>query len=274
MLWNDFNNRLIYTATLVAQTGLRIGGSGQVADPAASNLPVIKDARGVPFIPGSSLRGALRSHIERIVRALQSEVGNGKGACNPLDEKHWCVTKEAIDDWKDDQVADNENHDERRAMWLFDKTCAVCRVFGSPWLASRVRFNDLFSVHTVRPETRDGVAIDRDKETVKEGGKFDFETVPAGSRFSLEVVADNLDERERGMLWLGLEELKRGQILVGGFKGRGLGRVVLENERLRMVDGSDRKALRQYLLDGEPPPIGIGQAEKWLEVFVNSLGGQ
>jgi hypothetical protein len=73
------------------------------------------------------------------------------------------------------------------------------------------------------------------------------------------------------MLWLGLEELKRGQILVGGFKGRGLGRVVLENERLRMVDGSDRKTLRQYLLDGEPPTVGIGQAERWLEVFVNSL---
>lgn len=270
MLWQNFDNRLIYTATLVAQTGLRIGGSGQAADPAVSDLPVIKDARGTPFIPGSSLRGALRSHVERIVRTFQPEIGNGQGACNPLDEKQWCVTKHAIDDW---EAADEENRDEERAAWLLAETCAVCRVFGSPWLASRVRFNDLFGAPTVRAETRDGVAIDRDKETVKEGGKFDFETVPAGSRFSLEVVADNLDERERGMLWLGLEELKRGQIFVGGFKGRGLGRVVLENESLRMVDGSDRKALRQYLLNGELPPVGIEQAATWMEKFVDSLGG-
>lgn len=288
MLWNDFSNRLIFTATLVTQTGLRIGGSGQSADPAAPDLPVIKDAQGMPFIPGSSLRGALRSHIERIVRTLQPEVGEGRGACNPLDEKNWCVTKDRLDAWderwrEDRDKADPDRksemereRDAHRATWIFEQTCCICRVFGSPWLASRVRLSDLFCVHTVHPETRDGVAIDREKETVKERGKFDFETVPVDSLFSLEILADNLDEQERGLLWLGIEELKRGQILVGGFKGRGLGRVTLTDERLRMVDGTDRQGLRQYLLSGEPPGISTDQAEKWMDAFIHSLsaGGQ
>jgi CRISPR/Cas system CSM-associated protein Csm3 (group 7 of RAMP superfamily) len=113
---------------------------------------------------------------------------------------------------------------------------------------------------------RDGVAINREKETVE--NKYDFETVPPGSRFALEIVAENLDEQERGLLWLGIEELRRGQILVGGFKGRGLGRVTLEDERLRLVEQS---GLRAYLLSGELPVITIKEADGWLERFVNAL---
>ena len=77
MNWNSFNSRLIFTANLVAQTGLRVGAAGQAAEPAAPDLPVMKDARERPFIPGSSLRGALRSHIERIVRTLEPQPGAG-----------------------------------------------------------------------------------------------------------------------------------------------------------------------------------------------------
>jgi len=63
MKWDTFENRLRITGELVAVTGVRVGMSAESAMPTATDLPVIKDANGRPFIPGSSLRGAVRAHI-------------------------------------------------------------------------------------------------------------------------------------------------------------------------------------------------------------------
>jgi len=268
MMWDMFENRLVITATLTAQTGLRIGAGTQSSEPTASDLPVIKLADGRPFIPGSSLRGVLRSHIERIVRTFEPEAGNGRGACIPVVESEWCISSKRRQEEILKEIPGGATNDREYARKIFYHSCRVCRVFGSPWLASRVRISDLPCVNGATPETRDAVAIDRDKETV--ANKYDFEAMPAGSQFRLEIVADNLDEAERGLLWLGIEELKRGQILIGGFKGRGLGRTTLENLQLRFVD---RSRLRDYLLTGEIPEIDESEAQKWLETLVRELTG-
>lgn len=275
MMWDTFDSRLLFTAELVTKTGLRVGAGGRSAEPTASDLPVMKTADGKPFIPGSSLRGVLRSHIERIVRAFEPDKsGNGKGACNPLavSEKEGadfsaCVTDGKVKAWRE-ELRNRPNGDLVFAQRVWDNSCRVCRVFGSPWLASRVRISDLPCLNGAEAETRDAVAIDREKETV--ANKYDFEAVPVESRFGLEIVADNLDEAERGLLWLGIEELRRGQILVGGFKGRGLGRVALENLRLRFLD---RKSLRNYLLSGEMPLCDESNAQAWLEKLLKELAG-
>jgi len=265
MVWDKFENRLVLTAKLVAETGLRIGAGGQSADPAASDLPVIKTIDGKPFIPGSSLRGVLRSHVERIVRAFEA-VGPGKGACNPIEQGKLCVTDE-----RREQIRNDASDGEAYARTIFDESCRVCRVFGSPWLASRVRISDLLCVNGAEAETRDAISIDREKETV--ANKYDFEAVPIGSKFQLEIVADNLSEVERGLLWLGIEELRRGQILVGGFKGRGLGRVKLDNLQLHFVEGKDKDKLRSYLLTGELPRCDLSLAQTWLEKLIQELSG-
>ena len=263
MMWDAFENRLILTAELVAQTGLRVGAGPQSAEPTASDLPVIKSVDEKPFIPGSSLRGVLRSHVERIVRAFEPEAGEGQGACVPVVESEWCISAE-----QREQIRREASDDEEYARTIFDRSCRVCRVFGSPWLASRVRISDLPCVNHAVAETRDAVAIDREKETV--ANKYDFEALPANSRFQLEIVADNLDEVERGLLWLGIEELRRGQILIGGFKGRGLGQVTLASLQLRFVD---QKGLRNYLLTGEILPLDEEEAQGWLEKFLDELTG-
>lgn len=48
-----------------AETGLHIGGSKTALDIGGIDLNVIKTAEGVPFIPGSSLKGKLRSILAR-----------------------------------------------------------------------------------------------------------------------------------------------------------------------------------------------------------------
>src|ERR1700759_5689568 len=56
--------KLILTGDLHCETGLHIGaGKGSLEIGGADN-PVVKDAFGMPYIPGSSLRGRIRSLLE------------------------------------------------------------------------------------------------------------------------------------------------------------------------------------------------------------------
>src|SRR5580692_10074961 len=56
--------KLIFSGDLHCETGLHIGaGKGSLEIGGADN-PVVKDAFGLPYIPGSSLRGRIRSLLE------------------------------------------------------------------------------------------------------------------------------------------------------------------------------------------------------------------
>src|SRR3954471_3198182 len=60
-----FLGKLILEGEIQCQTGLHIGaGKGSLEIGGADN-PVVKDAFGIPYIPGSSLRGRLRSLLEQ-----------------------------------------------------------------------------------------------------------------------------------------------------------------------------------------------------------------
>jgi CRISPR-associated RAMP protein (TIGR02581 family) len=268
--WDTFENRWEITGELVADTGLRVGVGGEAAEPTATDLPVLKDAKGHPYIPGSSLRGVLRSHVERIVRGLETPAGEGRGACNPVQEKEWCITSEQMREWRE-KARGRDDGDTWLAEQVWTHSCRVCCVFGSPWLASRVRIADLHHSGQAPVQVRDGVAIDREKETVQH--KYDFEAVTVGARFGLNITAENLDEEERGLLWLGLRELERGHIEVGGFKGRGLGQVRLENLALRSVETADRQGLQTYLITGKLAEVQPEEADDWLNRLVDSMVG-
>lgn len=269
--WETFESRFVITARLVAAAALRVGAGGEeAAQPAASDLPVILGADDRPFIPGASLRGVLRSQVERIVRALEDAYGDGLGACNPVAEKEWCITADAMKALKGEARGEDEP-DRWLAEQVWERSCRVCRVFGSPWLASRVRISDLplSGGSDGRIERRDGVSIHREKETVQ--NKYDFEAVPAGTAFDLRITLENLKPAERGLVWLGLRELDDGHILLGGFKARGLGRAELQELSIVGLEASDRQALKRYLLERAFSDFNTEDADRWLDQLVNEM---
>jgi CRISPR-associated RAMP protein (TIGR02581 family) len=208
-------------------------------EPIGTDLPVIKDVQDHPFIPGSSLKGVLRSHIESFVRAANP---GPKAACIPVGpEDGWCLSR--IDGLSDQDI--------------YDQTCLVCQAFGSPWLASKIQVRDalLASLWFGQYQIRDGVAINRDTQTVEGSMKYDYEVVPSQTRFSFSLIGDNLTDAQIGMLCVGLRPFERREISIGGFRSRGLGVVELRWQERKLFDMTDGNIERLFrFLDGDQDP--------------------
>lgn len=238
-------SRLRLSGTLTTVTGLRIGSGGSGENDAV-DLPVLRDGDGYPFIPGASLKGSIRSTLEALVRSFEMPRESGLYACDPLKE-----------DRKDKDHACGSHEAGKRSSVNAEDACIICRLMGSRVVSSHVRFTDALIdrkrvSHRV-VELRDGVAIDRDLRTVHSNRKYDFEVVPPGVPFQLEVFVENPTDWLMGLLMLGFEQVAEGFTALGGFTSRGLGRVQLEWDSLSRVEA-------RALLSGEPPTLVRGEA--------------
>jgi CRISPR-associated RAMP protein (TIGR02581 family) len=287
-MFDTFKSRLVVEGYVVPESALRIG-AGRAAEVSGTELPVMRDGRGRPYIPGSSFKGALRSYIETLLRGW---CDSPFCACNPVDEKEQCIRPGPIQsrspNWKypangsvpekpvgiDDlrhglQELRGKDPDLEFTRRVEANSCLVCQTFGSPWLASHVRVRDLPVVDGEwfgQFQVRDGVAIDRDKGTVSEGRLYDYEVVPAGTRFELQIVAENLEDWQMGLVWLGLRALERGDVALGGFTSRGLGWVRLEGRRVHLFEGAGD--LLELLGGAEAGrEVKDDEAKSWVEAF-------
>src|SRR5437899_10871162 len=69
----ELRNRYTFAGELQMKTGLHIGGGK--ATLSHTDSPVVLTPEGLPFIPGSSLKGVLRSTIEKFVASLPADLG-------------------------------------------------------------------------------------------------------------------------------------------------------------------------------------------------------
>lgn len=226
-------NRL--TASLVFDTAWRIG-SGKEGE-TMSDLGVMMDTKGQPILPGSSLKGKLRSTCEALAHAL------GLSACM-LDceaSQVSCTSdvRRYSSNLRDTYQKALQKGLETRLQWIDENTCDVCKLFGSPVQAGRlwVRDGTLIEWASV-VQVRDGVVIDRDSQTAVDRLKYDYEVVPPGSRFELCIELENPTYQDMALLGVALFEWHAGSSL-GGFTSRGLGRFRLEDIKVSGVDMSD-----------------------------------
>lgn len=272
-------NRYQFNGILRLETGLHIG-SGR-----SSNLTdalIIRSAEGLPYIPGSSFKGPLRSTVERIapnIPAILTCQLSETGASECLTVTH-SLQKKLQDLRENCETAQRTNQgyatiaQEEEWAWLVAKgvcnreelaspsfsqelpyrfieryLCHTCQLFGSTVFAARLRVADLLirGDWFEMTEIRDGVGIDRDTETAKPRIKFNLEVLPAGTEFAFRLDAENLQGPDLGLLCIGLQEFRAGNVPLGGRSSRGLGQCVLDIESIRWTDLTDSNALIAYL---------------------------
>lgn len=109
--------KLRLTSTLVVETGLHIGGGGETLDIGGLDKSVIRDPiTQQPYLPGSSIKGKLRSTLERLLNKPLNRAG-GSGTYR----------------YESDDLEDGYTEIANGQFVAFQgaATCPLSRVFGS-----------------------------------------------------------------------------------------------------------------------------------------------
>lgn len=254
--------RYFIQADLVLDQPIHIGsGLGNHETDSA----VMRDHSGNPIIPGSSLRGLLRSRCERLADALMP--GQICFLYEESDVKCVSVNPEALLD------ANKELLEEDKLWQKLPKhLCPSCRLFGaSAYWASKLRIPDLTMTNPEKANdtlrVRHGVGIHRDTQTAAPAIKYDQEVVMTNARFKLEMILENPDDDDLKLLALGLADFEAGRVALGGNSARGLGGFSLKNGTVSSVDLANPKQLIPYLMTKQYPNKNEA-LDAWLETYL------
>ncbi len=212
-------NHCTIDLTLIPDGPILIKSGKEGADPTKPDMEFVetyhKGGRSI-YLPGSSLKGAIRAHAERIVRTVgsdrRSENGNGLWANDPLADKR-------------DYLKD------KSASEIYKLSCFTDQLFGSTEIASRLRVQDAYpnSEKPVKLEERNGVAIDRVFGSVAVG-PFNYQVCTSGE-FKTKIHLKNFSLAQLGLIGLVLRDLNDGWFGIGFAKSRGLGTVEVKYEQ-------------------------------------------
>lgn len=225
---------VVLSGQLECRTGLHIGEEGML-EIGGINNPVVKSpATGHPYIPGSSIKGKMRSLMEW----NEGVVEEGEDDINI----HTCTDEAAVD-------------------------CTVCRVFGTPAETDAKTGPTRLSVRDAYP-TNDTIELWKDLNTslpytevksentidrvTSEANPRDVERVPKESEFEYELVYGVYDLDDGGKPdFENLKAVERALYLLedsslGGNGSRGYGKVTFHDDgyevRMREHYG-DRKSV-------------------------------
>lgn len=224
----QLKGKIIIRGKIRALTGLHIGGSQGSIEIGGVDKSVVKDAEGKPYIPGSSLKGKMRSLLEREKGYLTS---------NKL-----YVLKESSGGGETGKI---------RIHLCDDENCSVCLIFGRNNV-SKKRMDDgtkidITNTTPTRLLVRDAYLIAKSLKAYKGGMDFEWtevkfensidritsaanprqlERVPRGAEFELEMVYTVLTEEDKERF---KEVLAAMQLLeddyLGGSGSRGYGKM-------------------------------------------------
>src|SRR5215510_11944392 len=189
--------KLILTGDLHCETGLHIGaGKGSLEIGGADN-PVVKDAFGLPYIPGSSLRGRVRSLLE-----------NAMGLTSPAElvyvsRRRGQEVRIHQSDRPDDEICLLFGRGSGRAEKVEGEVLesgaaspARLAVYDAPLdpdsITAQMRENLDDEITEVKSEN----AIDR---ITAQANPRTLERVPAGARFRVRVVLDVLCDEDKAL---------------------------------------------------------------------------
>ncbi|MCS7028112.1 MAG: type III-A CRISPR-associated RAMP protein Csm3 [Bacteroidia bacterium] len=209
-------SKIILKGTITTKTGLHIGGAKASMDIGGLDLPVIKTPTGVPYIPGSSLKGKIRSLLAK---------------------------KEGSDDIKNDSEILCKMFGGIEAKQ--SKTQGTARLIFRDAFLDEKKFQEAFPARKVKLET-EFTEIKTENTIERTTGKAQhprtIERVPAGAVFDFEIVLDKYSNDEAKEI---LQKLQEGiellnQDYLGGSGTRGYGKVEI------VFDEESKKIIQEF----------------------------
>jgi len=197
----------------------------------ADMSPVLtyRNGRKEIYIPGSSLKGVFRSHIEKVINSIKPRV-----ACNPLATSEDALTKDNRGLYRIScgaRLNKRARNDEPvPSHEAYRESCPTCRLFGSTSFAGRLAIQDAYLPEDAAEtqtyiEHRDGIAIDRLTGGTGGGAKFDLDVVTEGATFTTEIHLRNFEIWQLGMLFVIIQDMQDELIRIGSGRSRGLGKI-------------------------------------------------
>jgi CRISPR-associated protein Csm3 len=223
--------KLILEGDMHCESGLHVGaGKGSLEIGGADN-PVVKDAQGRPYVPGSSLRGRIRSLLEQATgMAVPSElvyISKRKGQEVRIHQS----------DRPDDEICILFGRSPGRIEKAgggdeggVHATPARLSVFDAPLIPGSITPQMRENLDDELTEVKSENAIDR---ITSQANPRTLERVPAGARFRIRMVLDLLCAEDAvlpALLVQGLRLLEDDAL--GGGGSRGNGRVSFDNLKL------------------------------------------
>jgi CRISPR-associated protein Csm3 len=227
----QLTGKLILSGELHCETGLHIGaGKGSLEIGGADN-PVVKDAFGLPYIPGSSLRGKVRSLLE-----------NAMGLTSPAELVYLSRRR-----GQEVRIHQSDRPGDEICLLFGRSPGRVERVEGEAMETraaspARLTFYDApLDPDSITPQMREN--LDDEITEVKSENAIDritsqanprtLERVPAGARFRVRMIMDVLCEEDKALVARMLEGLRLLEDdALGGGGSRGSGRVRFANLKL------------------------------------------
>ena len=195
--------------------------SGYATMDGTDMVPVstFKNGERVYYFPGSSLKGVLRSHLERIARTLQP----GK-VCLPYYDPDRPVSVPVASERNSHGCGYRPR--KAPASAAYADSCAACRLFGSLKFGGRFSIGDAYPLPGHKPalESRNGVGIDRFTGGTVPGVLFDLQVL-VGGKFEADLRLTNFELWQLAAVNLLLLDLADEMITIGSGRSRGLGRV-------------------------------------------------
>ena len=215
--------KLILEGELHCETGLHVGAGKGSLEIGGSDNPVVKDAYGRPYVPGSSLRGRLRALLEQTSGlAIPSELVY-------LSKRKGQEVRIHQSDRPGDEVCllfgRNPGRMERVAGETLESsqaTPARLAVYDAPLVPESITAQMRENMDDELTEVKSENAIDR---ITSQANPRTLERVPAGARFRVRLVMDVLCQEDAPLFLRVLEALRLLEddaLGGGGSRGSGL----------------------------------------------------
>jgi len=203
------------TGPLLVKTGY-----ATVIGPDMAPVETYRNGRKEVYLPGSSLKGIFRSHIEKVINSIKPQV-----ACNPFqgpNDRSDKLYRRSCGSHPDFNI-------KTLSHLVYAGSCPTCRLFGSTQFAGRLAVQDAYLSENDKERTlierRDGIGIDRLTGGTISKAKFDLATVTADTTFSTMLHLRNFEIWQLGLLFVIIQDMEDELIRIGSGRSRGLGKV-------------------------------------------------